>query len=93
MTKERRRVMSDHQGSNKSVSRQFFLTEMAILFKLSNDRQGLGCRIVTESAIIYRQVIHVNLLIFFCYILQDHGLLGQKNFDTIAMSCNEFSSL
>ena len=77
--------MSDHQGSNKSVSHQFFLTEMAILFKLSNDRQGLGCRIVTESAIIYRQVIHVNLLIFFCYILQDHGLLGQKNFDAMAV--------
>ena len=70
--------MSDRHGSNKSVSQQFFLTEMAILFKLSNDRKSLGYRLVPESAIIYRQVIHVNLFIFFCYILQGHGLLGQK---------------
>ena len=86
MTIERRSMTLDHHGSNTctciSGSQQSFLTEMAILFTLPNDRYGLGYRFVPKSAIINRQVIHVNLFVVFFFLLYFAGppLVRTKKF-------------
>ena len=88
---KRRRVRSCYHGSKSSESQQSFLAEIRQSFALSNDGRKGYCFVPDWN---HAQESHTcHFCHFFLPWLQGHRLLRSRNFATLSMWCNVFSSV
>ena len=73
-----RSLTSRYHGSKISRSQQFFLTETATCI-VERWKKSMGYRFVPECNHAQERHTCQFFLFFFCYTLQDHGLLRTRN--------------